>query len=144
MHMAITEFTEEQIQILSKNPYTLNVTSTRIMFTKEAKERILELANQGKTIAQIMREMGYDPKMLTHHRTKNLIRLIRIEAESREGLHNGYKRRTPKRLTDAEIEELGQNPESYARLKAEIIYLREEVEFLKKVSQQAISGKRGK
>lgn len=142
--MAITEFTEEQIQILSKNPYTLNVTSTRIMFTKEAKERILELANQGKTIAQIMREMGYDPKMLTHHRTKNLIRLIRIEAESREGLHNGYKRRTPKRLTDAEIEELGQNPESYARLKAEIIYLREEVEFLKKVSQQAISGKRGK
>ena len=144
MHMAITEFTEEQIQILSKNPYTLNVTSTRIMFTKEAKERILELANQGKTIAQIMREMGYDPKMLTHHRTKNLIRLIRIEAESREGLHNGYKRRTPKRLTNAEIEELGQNPESYARLKAEIIYLREEVEFLKKVSQQAISGKRGK
>ena len=144
MHMAITEFTEEQIQILSRNPYTLNVTSTRIMFTKEAKERILELANQGKTIAQIMREMGYDPKMLTHHRTKNLIRLIRIEAESREGLHNGYKRRTPKRLTNAEIEELGQNPESYARLKAEIIYLREEVEFLKKVSQQAISGKRGK
>ena len=144
MHMAITEFTEEQIQILSRNPYTLNVTSTRIMFTKEAKGKILELANQGKTIVQIMREMGYDPKMLGHHRTKNLIRLIRVEAETREGLHNGYKKRTPKRMTPAEIEELGQNPESYARLKAEVIYLREEVEFLKKVSQQVISGKRGK
>ena len=144
MHMAITEFTEEQIQILSRNPYTLNVTSTRIMFTKEAKKKILELADQGKTIAQIMRELGYDPKMLGHHRTKNLIRLIRVEAESREGLHNGYKKRTPKRMTPAEIEELGQNPESYARLKAEVIYLREEVEFLKKVSQQVISGKRGK
>ena len=79
-----------------------------------------------------MRELGYDPKMLGHHRTKNLIRLIRVEAESREGLHNGYKKRTPKRMTPAEIEELGQNPESYARLKAEVIYLREEVEFLKK------------
>ena len=39
IHMAITEFTEEQIQILSKNPYTLNVT-TKIMFTKEAKEKM--------------------------------------------------------------------------------------------------------
>lgn len=142
--MTSKEFTYEQIEILKKNPYTLNVTSARIMFTKEAKEKILEQAEQGKTIAQIMREMGYDPKMLGHNRTKNLIRGLRIEAETPAGLHNGYRKRTPKRVTNAEISEMEQNPESYARLKAEVIYLREEVEFLKKVSQQVISGKRGK
>ena len=112
--------------------------------TKEAKEKILELADQEKAISQIMRELGYDPKMLGHNRTKNLIRQLRIEAETSAGLHNGYKKRAPKRMTNAEILELEQNPESYAKLKTEVIYLREEVEFLKKVSQQAISGKRGK
>ena len=142
--MTYTEFTEEQVRILRKNPYTLNVTSTRIAYTKEAKEKILELANQGEPIAQIMRELGYDPKMLGHHRTKNLIRSLRIEAESPAGLHNGYKKRTPKRLTTAELSELEQNPEAYAKLKAEVLYLREEVELLKKISQQVISKKRGK
>ena len=142
--MAFNEFTDEQMQILKKNPYTLNVTSTRIMFTKEAKEKILELAEQGETIVQIIREMGYDPKMLGHNRTKNLIRGLRIEAETPAGLHNGYKKRTSKRLTNAEISGMEQNPESFAKLKAEVIYLREEVAFLKKVSQQVISGKRGK
>ena len=39
---------------------------------------------------------------------------------------------------------LGTDEESYARLKNEVVYLRAEVEFLKKISQQAISGKRGK
>jgi hypothetical protein len=47
-------------------------------------------------------------------------------------------------MTAEQIAELQENPESYAKLKNEVIYLREEVEFLKKVSQQVISGKRGK
>ena len=49
-----------------------------------------------------------------------------------------------KRITPAQIAELEENAESYAKLKNEVIYLREEVEFLKKISQQVISGKRGK
>ena len=48
-----------------------------------------------------------------------------------------------KRITPAQIAKLEENAESYAKLKNEVIYLREEVE-LKKVSQQVISGKRGK
>ena len=39
---------------------------------------------------------------------------------------------------------LQENPASYSKLKTEVIYLREEVEFLKKISQKVISGKRGK
>ncbi len=31
--MTSKEFTYEQMEILKKNPYTLNVTSTRIMFS---------------------------------------------------------------------------------------------------------------
>ena len=97
--MASPSFTEEEMRILMENPYTLNVTPLRFALTKEGKERILSLSESGKTIAQILREMGYDPKMLGHNRTKNLIRKIKEEAESRTGIHNGYAKRNPKRLT---------------------------------------------
>ena len=142
--MASPNFTEEEMRILMENPYTLNVTPLRFALTKEGKERILSLSESGKTIAQILREMGYDPKMLGRNRTKNLIRKIKEEAESRTGIHNGYAKRNPKRLTVEQIVELQENPASYSKLKTEVIYLREEVEFLKKISQKVISGKRGK
>ena len=142
--MASKELTEEEVRNIKENPYTLSITPTRFALTKEGKEKILELAEAGKTIRQIMTELGYDPEMLGHHRTKNLIRKIREEAESQAGIHNGYVKRKPKHLTTDQIAELEQNPASYAKLKNEVIYLREEVEFLKKISQKVISGKRGK
>ena len=144
MFMARNEFSPEEVKILNKNPYTLKATSKRIMFTLEGKKKILALYEEGKAITQILREMGYDPDMLGHHRTKGIIGKLKEQADSKYGLHNGYARRTPKRMTAEQIAELQENPESYAKLKNEVIYLREEVEFLKKVSQQVISGKRGK
>ena len=136
-------FTQEELQVLNANPYTLNATPTRIMYTKEAKQMILAMAEQGKSIVHIVRELGYDPEVLGRHRIKGLVWRIRQEADSPQGLRNGYATRAPKRLTAGQIAELEENPESYAKLKREVVYLREEVEFLKKVSQQAISGKRG-
>ena len=142
--MARKVFTQEQLQSLNANPYTLNATPNRFMLTKEAKEKILAMAEGGMSIAHIIRELGYDPDVLGRHRIKGLAGKIRMEAESPQGVRGGYARRTTKRLTAGQITELEENPESYAKLKREVVYLREEVEFLKKVSQQAISGKRGK
>ena len=142
--MARKVFTQEQLQSLNANPYTLNATPTRFMLTKEAKEKILAMAEGGMSIAHIIRELGYDPDVLGRHRIKGLVGRIRMEAESPQGVRGGYARRTTKRLTAGQIAELEENPKSYAKLKREAVYLREEVEFLKKVSQQAISGKRGK
>lgn len=42
-------FTPEEIQILSENPNTFEVSAYRLAFTKEAKERILELSASGKS-----------------------------------------------------------------------------------------------
>ena len=70
MFMARNEFSPEEVKILNKNPYTLKATSKRIMFTLEGKKKILALYEEGKAITQILREMGYDPDMLGHHRTK--------------------------------------------------------------------------
>ena len=46
-------------------------------------------------------------------------------------------------MTVEEMEDLPLNQESLNRMKNELIYLRQEVDFLKKISQLARSEKRG-
>ena len=139
-----SSFTAEEVRILNANPNTLYATKSRISVTLEAKKLILELYQGGMPPRRIVEELGYDPKILGEERTKNMVRNVRREAESKHGLHEGYLRTTGKRMDEEEIEQLDCNPASYAKLKNEVIYLRKEVEFLKKISQQVISGKRGK
>ena len=139
-----SSFSKEEIRILKENPNTSSVTSSRLSVTLEAKKTILELYQAGWTSRRIVEELGYDPKMLGEQRMKNMVRNVRRDAESKNGLHEGYLRTAGARMSEEEIEQLECNPGSYARLKNEVIYLRKEVEFLKKISQQVISGKRGK
>ena len=139
-----SSFTQEDIQILKANPHTSTVTESRLSITLEAKKFILELYEEGWTSRQIVEKLGYDPKMLGEQRMKDMVRNVRREAESKNGLHEGYLRTAGTRMSEEEIEQLECNPGSYAKLKNEVIYLRKEVEFLKKISQQVISGKRGK
>ena len=142
--MKYKTFSEEEIQILLKNPNTLSATKCQLRLTLEAKEKTYELAKSGVPVQRILRELGYDAEMLGIQRVKNFVRNIKLEAKSKNGLHQGSAPRRKRRLTANQIAELEENPESYARLKNEVIYLREEVEFLKKISQQVISGKRDK
>ena len=139
-----SRFNQEEIRILQENPNTASVTPSRLSVTLEAKKTILELYQSGWTPRRIIEELGYDPSMLGKQRTSNIVRNVRREAESKNGLHEGYLRTTRTRMSEEEIEQLECNPGSYAKLKNEVIYLRKEVEFLKKISQQVISGKRGK
>ena len=139
-----SRFNQEEIRILQENPNTASVTPSRLSVTLEAKKTILELYQSGWTTRRIIEELGYDPSMLGKQRTSNIVRNVRREAESKNGLHEGYLRTTGTRMSEEEIEQLECNPGSYAKLKNEVIYLRKEVEFLKKISQQVISGKRGK
>ncbi len=137
-------FSEDEVHMLEMNPYTLSVTNNRISITLAAKKRILVLYSEGKTRREIMADLGYDPDLLGEERVKSIIRNTRREAESEKGLHEGYKRTVKRHLEKEEIEQLDESPSSYTKLKNEVIYLQEEVEFLKKISQQVISGKRGK
>ena len=130
--------------ISQRKPIHTECNTEQVHAHKRTKEKILAMAEGGMSIAHIIRELGYDPDVLGRHRIKGLVGKIRMEAESPQGVRGGYARRTTKRLTAGQNAELEENPESYAKLKREVVYLREEVEFLKKISQQAISGKRGK
>ena len=136
-----SKFTEEEISILKENPYTLKVAENRFSLTLEAKKKILELSNTGLTYRQIVEQLGYDSRILGTDRTKNIVRGVLRDVEA---LHEGYLRTAGTRMSEEGLEKLDCNPASYNKLKNEVIYLRKEVEFLKKISQQVISGKRGK
>ena len=140
----LSEFTQEQMQILLKNPNTEKITENRISLTLKKKKKILELNRYELTPREIVTKLGYDPVMLGKNRMRNMVRNVLRDAKSEYGLHEGYIRSARKRLDDEKIEQLECNPASYEKLKNEVIYLRKEVEFLKKISQQVISGKRGK
>ncbi len=139
------KFTEEEILTLRQNPHTLSVTENRLSFTLEAKKKILESYGTGKSMRQVLRELGYEPEVLGDARIKSIRHNLQDEAKSETGIHQGYARPiNRKRLSPEEIEKLGADAASVIRLKNEVVYLRAEVEFLKKISQQVISGKRGK
>lgn len=139
------KFTKAEIQTLAKNPHTLSVTENRISFTLEAKRTILEQYGAGKSMRQVVKDLGYDPGVLGKGRLKSIAKNIHRESESERGLHQGYMRTAKrKRLSTEEINGLETDEASIIKLKNEVVYLRAEVEFLKKISQQAISGKRGK
>ena len=138
-----TCFTPEEIKVLEANPYTLRVSTSGMSITMEAKKRVLELYETGMTSRQIVEALGYDYEMLGAQRMKNIVRNTRKEAASSRGLHEGYPRTPAARMDKEEIEQLDNSAESYVRLKNEVIYLREEVKLLKKLSQKVILGKRG-
>lgn len=139
-----SEFTPEEIAILKENPYTFRITKYRLSLTAEAKEKIVELSSAGSTYRQIVEELGYDPQMLGLGRAKDMVRDILRDVKEGKAIHEGYLRTVEKRMSTAALEKLDCDPASYRKLKNEVIYLRKEVEFLKKISQQVLSGKQGK
>ena len=70
--MARKEFTDEVLYTLRQNPYTLNATRNRLSLTLEAKEKILEMDEQGKPWRQIIEELGYDTRVLGKWRARNV------------------------------------------------------------------------
>ena len=137
------EFSPEEMEILKKNPNTWTVTTQKISLTKAAKEHILELLDKGYSARQCVRELGYDPELLGKSRCSSIVYNIQRDIKKGKEVHEVYAKRQPRRLSIEELEDLPMNQESYIRMKNELVYLRQEVDFLKKISQLAKSEKRG-
>ena len=136
-------FTPEEMEALRKNPNTWTVTSKRISLTKAAKEQIIELLEKGYSARQCVKELGYDTEMLGRNRCDSIVFHVKEDVIRGKEVHEGYIKRQPKRLTAEELDQLPMNQESYIRMRNELVYLRQEVDFLKKISQLAKSKKRG-
>lgn len=133
-------FTKREIQILKSNPYTYRVTESQIFYTKEFKEEFWRRYQEGETPRKIVEGLGYDPDMLGTARLSGLQINIKKQALRPGGFTEGKGR---KKSLKSGMYSVDYNPsdETVVKMQHEIMYLRQEVEFLKKITSLKNTGK---
>ena len=130
-------FTMEQIEQLRSNPYTYNVTSRKIFFTAEFKEAFYQKRQAGLTLKETLLELGYDPEVLGEKRIDGLSHMINKAVREGKSFTEGIKPR--KSILDEKCPDLTR--ENFLKMQHELLYMRQELEFLKKISSLRNSGK---
>lgn len=131
-------FTPEEVEILKENPYTWKVSTDRITYTQEFQKDFWELSLQGLSGTDAFKALGYDPRMLGKERIHNTTKRIRKQGNSPEGIRpkpRKWMRTIRKQFKVADLEKMS-HKEVAKRMQQEIVYLQQQVEFLKKVMQQ--------
>ncbi len=135
------EYTEKQIKELKKNPYVFKVTKHRIYYTAKFKEEFWISYQAGNTPRKILTDFGFDLSEFGQKQIDSLVQRIKKQALSGNGFSEGgnRQRRLPMKATaESELS----SPQSIERMQNELLYLRQEVEFLKKIIIADNSGKR--
>jgi len=132
-------FTQEEIKILRENKYTAYVDERIIRFTVAFKIAFMELYRQGVPPRKILPDLGYDLEIIGKSRLNGISQKTRLEADSDTGFRQSWSRKTT--LEEASPEEIAAltDRQMLNRLQGEVTYLRQELEFIKKISNPDIS-----
>lgn len=125
-----TAFTPEQIVQLRSNPYTYKVTTRKIFFTKEFKQAFCEKRKEGLTLRETITALGYDPDVLGEKRIDGISNSINKALREDGGFREGIRPRNS--ILDEECPEV--TKENFLRMHHELQYMKQEIEFLKKIS----------
>lgn len=129
----MVKYTKKQQKELEKNPYTYKATDNRIFFTKEFKQVFWIKYNAGMSPRTILKELDYDLSYFNQGQIDNIVQHLRKKSIAGEQFTEGYsKERRPNIKTPPP----DNSPQTIQQMQNEIAYLRQEVEFLKKVSGQ--------
>lgn len=126
------EYTAKQIKQLEKNPYVFKVTKHRIFFTAKFKEDFWVSYQAGNAPRKILADLGFDLDIFEQKQIDSLVQRIKKQALSGNGFTEGENRDRRVPIKETSEEELS-SPQSIERMQNELLYLRQEVEFLKKI-----------
>ena len=132
-------FTLEQIEQLRSNRYTYKVTTSKIFFTAEFKEAFYQKRQDGLTLKETILALGYDPEVLGEKRIDGISHLINKAVREGKGFTEGIKPRTS--ILDEECPDLTR--ENFLKMQHELLYMRQELEFLKKYPREETSESEG-
>lgn len=126
------EYTAKQIKQLEKNPYVFKVTKHKLYYTAKFKDDFWISYQAGNSPRKILIDFGFDIDIFGQKQIDSLVQHIKKQALSGNGFTEGEnrQRRVPMKATSEE--ELS-SPQSIERMQNELLYLRQEVEFLKKI-----------
>lgn len=135
------EYTSKQIRELEKNPYVLKVTKHKLYYTAKMKEDFWVSYQAGNAPRKILTDFGFDLSIFGQKQIDSLVQHIKKQALSGNGFTEGENRtkRIPMKATNEN--ELA-SPQAIERMQNELLYLRQEVDFLKKIIKADNSKKR--
>lgn len=130
--MATKLFTDEEQITLRSNPYTYRVTKKMILFTLEFKELFWKRYKKGEFPAAIFEDCGYETDMLGSSRISDFAFRLKGQIESGRGITQGMDK---EKITAPKPKDYsGMSTELVlASMQYELSYLKQEVEFLKKL-----------
>ena len=123
-------FTAYEMEILRKNPYTYRVRARQLLFTAEFKEIFWQRYQAGEDVQEIFESMGYEPLMVGYARMHSVPQNLRKVVEAGREFTDGYSRRA-KGPAAGTVKAKAET----AEMQHEIAYLRQHVEFLKKITE---------
>jgi len=126
------EYTPKQIKELEKNPYVYKVTKHKLYYTAKLKEDFWISYQAGNTPRKILSDFGFDLEIFGQKQIDSLVQHIKRQALSGNGFSEGENRIKRVPIKETNEEELS-SPQSIERMQNELLYLRQEVEFLKKI-----------
>ena len=127
------KYTKKQQKELEKNPYTYKSTENRIFFTKEFKKVFWIKYNAGMSPRAILKELGYDLSYFSQSQIDNIVQHLRKKSIAGEEFSEGYAK---EKRPNIKLPKPDTSPETIQQMQNEITYLKQEIEFLKKVSDQ--------
>lgn len=132
--MSRKQFTEEQLNILRKNPYVYSVTGARMTLTKKFKEIFMTAYQAGELPRSILENHGFDISILGERRVWSISQHIRDEYKKYGEFHEGYGPRNPGKRPPTDSDQPLSEKDELKQLRHEVDYLKQEVDFLKKIS----------
>lgn len=128
------EYTAREMKLLKANPYTFKVTKNKLYFTIEFKETFWTAYQAGMAPRKILQDLGYDLEMFGQKQIDSMVQSMKRQAESGNGFRQG-ENRTRRKKDELSIQEgaAAEPKETLENILNEVKYLRQEVEFLKKI-----------
>lgn len=128
--MEIKPFTEEELEILRKNPAVESVTPYFLHLTSEFKSWFYIEYQSGKMAPQILRDAGFDVNILGKSRVRSIrYHIVKDYKDAEQG-----KRTVKVRPTEIpeRVYQLAAAHEKIARLEKQLKHTTQELEFVKK------------
>ncbi len=130
------EYTAKEMKLLKANPYTFKVTKNKLYFTVAFKEAFWTAYQAGMAPRKILEDLGYDLEMFGQKQIDSMVQRIKYQVQSGNGFRQG-ENRTRRKKDELSIPEGAsiESKEALADIMNEVKYLRQEVEFLKKITK---------
>ena len=125
------EYTTKQMKQLNLNKYTLKVTKNKLYFTAKFKEDFWIRYQAGDAPRKIIADLGYDTELFQQKQIDSIVQRVKKQALSGDGFSEGENR--TKRVPMKGINSNYEKEVSLDQIQHELLYLRQEVEFLKKI-----------